>query len=142
MVPNSNAFLSLTPVLLMALRTITEKAIAAIASIVKYPSWKPAVNGAPALKFSPTGFTGFDMYMAMAVPTSNSIEINNKGVRTLPILSAKVPGFQLKANIIMKNITENISNGIAPGESRNGITLISYAVVAVLGIAKNGPIVK
>ncbi len=82
------------------------------------------------------------MYIIIAVPTSSNIEINKSGVKTLPILSAKVPGLQLNANTIMKNISENTNSAIVLGESRNGIRLISYAVVAVLGIAKNGPIVK
>src|SRR5690625_714249 len=141
-VPNNRAFLLLTPVSRMAFNTMTEKAIAAIASIVRYPSVKPAVKGASVLNSAPAGLTGLDMYMVMAVITSRAIEINSNGVSTLPMLSAIVPGFQLKAKTTTKNTKENINRDIPLGPSRKGITPISYAVVAVLGMAKNGPIVK
>src|SRR5699024_11744094 len=129
-------FLCLTPVARLACSTITEQAMRAMACIVKEPCWKPAANGACAVNLSPTALTGFDMYIIIGVPTSSNIEINKSGVKPLPILSAKVPGLQLNANTIMKNISENTNSAIVLGESRNGIRLISYAVVAVLGIAK------
>ena len=42
----------------------------------------------------------------------------------------------------MKYTSENISNHTPVFSLKNGTTDISYAVVAVLGIAKKGPIVK
>ena len=75
--------------------------------------------------------------------TKTDNKIKKVGVKIFPILSITLPGFKAKAKTARKNINEKINkNNFILSSEIFGAIPTSKATVDVLGIAKNGPIVK
>ena len=72
-----------------------------------------------------------------------TIDISNTGVITVPILSTSLLGVSDSHNVIPINTAKKTACAITvfPGDTKLD-NPSSYVVVPVLGIAKNGPIVK
>ncbi|CAM2773144.1 hypothetical protein SARO104761_02355 [Salinicoccus roseus] len=83
----SSSFLLVTPRSRMEFRTMTENAMAAMASIVRYPSVKPTENGAVVSKPSAGAPGSLLMYIIMALMISATIVTRSTGVRNRPMLS-------------------------------------------------------